>query len=112
MDSGAGLGVGAWTPPWPADGLVVVSGGSATEAPAEDRSPPDDESVSMILMVEARFDGPAEARLRAAIDTLPSFVRPDRIVWCRNFPRTVLGKVERRALSSEHDLKEHEHGRN
>lgn len=64
------------------------------------------ETLSPVWIEEAiwtllREGAPAPERTRrieAAIRRLPTFVRPDRILWVPHFPRNALGKVERGEL--------------
>jgi acyl-CoA synthetase (AMP-forming)/AMP-acid ligase II len=74
----------------PADGLVL----------APDATAP---SESIVLYVESSPEPNMARWIEAGIRGLPSFVRPDRIIWLPRFPRNALGKVERGALRATRD---------
>ena len=87
----SGDGVSPELPPNgpPPDGLMIAPNRPDSHLEAE----------GLLLLVEGTYDPAWEARLDCAIATLPPFLRPDRVVWVPRFPRNVLGKVERGALS-------------
>jgi acyl-CoA synthetase (AMP-forming)/AMP-acid ligase II len=69
------------------DGLVIAPDADAAEE-------------GIVLYVEGA-PAPELARwIEAGIQGLPSFVRPDRILWLPDFPRNALGKIERGAIRS------------
>jgi acyl-CoA ligase (AMP-forming) (exosortase A-associated) len=61
-----------------------------------------DERLGQAILVVARGDGGAEARLRDRLKReLPGFMQPARFVWRAELPRNANGKLDRTALREE-----------